>query len=120
MWKACCLPARTKLTLATLGREAFEDRRIRIPISDALRSDLHKLRKVAGPTGAPRFVAESDASGHADRTWALFLAIHAAAEPAAPVEFRTASDGSGGGSVSGGSLAGPDPFAGMRGEDIWQ
>lgn len=109
-----------KLTLATLGREAFEDRRIRIPISDALRSDLHKLRKVAGPTGAPRFVAESDASGHADRTWALFLAIHAAAEPAAPVEFRTASDGSGGGSVSGGSLAGPDPFAGMRGEDIWQ
>lgn len=120
VWKACCLPARTSSPWRRWAGKPLEDRRIRIPISDALRSDLHKLRKVAGPTGAPRFVAESDASGHADRTWALFLAIHAAAEPAAPVEFRTASDGSGGGSVSGGSLAGPDPFAGMRGEDIWQ
>ena len=70
-----------KLTLATLGKEAFEDRRIRIPISDALRSDLHKLQKVSGPTGAPRFVAESDNSGHADRTWALFLAVNAASSP---------------------------------------
>ena len=70
-----------KLTLATLGKEAFEDRKIRIPISDALRSDLHKLQKVSGPTGAPRFVAESDNSGHADRTWALFLAVNAASSP---------------------------------------
>ena len=70
-----------KLTLATLGKEAFEDRRIRIPISDALRSDLHKLQKVSGPTGAPRFVAESDNTGHADRTWALFLAVNAASSP---------------------------------------
>ena len=70
-----------KLTLATLGKEVFEDRRIRIPISDALRSNLHKLQKVSGPTGAPRFVAESDNSGHADRTWALFLAVNAASSP---------------------------------------
>lgn len=70
-----------KLTLATLGKEAFEDRRIRIPISDALRSDLHKLQKVSGPTGAPRFVAESDNTGHADRTWALFLTVNAASSP---------------------------------------
>jgi phage FluMu gp28-like protein len=68
-----------KLTLATKGKEAFEDRRLRIPMGDTvLRSDLHKLQKVTGPTGAPRFVAESDAAGHADRTWAGFLAINAA------------------------------------------
>ena len=30
------------------------------------------------PTGAPRFVAESDANGHADRTWGCFLALNAA------------------------------------------
>lgn len=71
-----------KQMLATLGKQAFEDRRVRIPLGDdSLRSDLHKLKKVAGPTGAPRFVADSDDSGHADRTWALFLAVSAAVSP---------------------------------------
>lgn len=70
----------SKLTLATIGKEAFEDKRIRIPQGDSeLREDLHKLKKVTGPTGQPRFVAESDSKGHADRTWACFLALNAAA-----------------------------------------
>lgn len=68
-----------KLTLATAGKECFEDKRLRIPEGNAeLRGDLHKLQKISSPTGAPRFVADSDAAGHADRTWACFLAIHAA------------------------------------------
>lgn len=68
-----------KLHLATVGKQAFEDRRLRTPLGNqALRTDLHKLQKVSSPTGAPRFVAESDASGHADRTWAGFLAVNAA------------------------------------------
>ncbi len=67
-----------KLVMATAGKERFEDRTIRIPEGDyALRADLHKLRKMAGPTGAPRFVAERD-DDHADRTWACFLAVNAA------------------------------------------
>lgn len=71
-----------KLTLATLGKEAFEDRKLRIPMGvQALRTDLHKLQKVSGPTGAPRFVAESDAGGHADRAWACFLGVSAASSP---------------------------------------
>lgn len=74
--------ASAKLGLATVGKQAFEDRRLRIPQGvQALRSDLHKLQKVSGPTGAPRFVAESDDAGHADRTWALFLALSAASSP---------------------------------------
>lgn len=74
--------AANKLALATVGKQAFEDRRLRIPMgNDALRADLHKLQKVAGPTGAPRFVADSDTAGHADRTWALFLAVSAAVSP---------------------------------------
>jgi len=73
------LTTSNKLTLATQGKAAFEDRKIRIPEGNqALRADLHKLKKVTSPTGAPRFVADSDASGHADRTWACFLAINAA------------------------------------------
>lgn len=71
-----------KLTMATTGKEAFEDKRIRIPLGDKeVRADLHKLQKVSGPTGVPRFVAESDADGHADRTWACFLAVNAASQP---------------------------------------
>lgn len=71
--------APNKITLATLGKEAFEDRKIRIPMGDvALRADLHKLQKITGPTGTPRFVAQSDGAGHADRTWACFLALSAA------------------------------------------
>ncbi|MBQ9406949.1 MAG: hypothetical protein IJU37_09495, partial [Desulfovibrio sp.] len=71
-----------KQTLATLGKQAFEDRRLRIPLGDErLRADLHKLKRVAGPTGAPRFVADSDDTGHADRAWACFLAVNAATSP---------------------------------------
>jgi phage FluMu gp28-like protein len=75
-----------KLTLATVGKQRFEDKGLRIPMGNqALRADLHKLQKVAGPTGAPRFVAESDAGGHADRAWACFLACNAA--ETGPVEY---------------------------------
>ncbi len=77
--------AASKLVMATAGKQRFEDRTLRIPAGQvAYRSDLHKLRKVAGPTGVPRFVAERD-EDHADRTWALFLAINAAASDAGPL-----------------------------------
>lgn len=67
-----------KLELATVGKEAFEGRRIRIPDAREVRADLHKLKKETTATGAPRFVAESDSAGHADRAWACFLALYAA------------------------------------------
>ncbi|MDR2092326.1 MAG: terminase family protein [Azoarcus sp.] len=77
-----------KLTLATQGKEAFEDRKIRIPEgNNELRADLHKLQRVASTTGAPRFLADSDSAGHADRTWACFLAIHAATTPPADYNY---------------------------------
>jgi phage FluMu gp28-like protein len=75
-----------KLTMATRGKEAFEDRTMRIPAGDnALRADLHKLKKEVGPTGTPRFVADSDSTGHADRTWSCFLALNASDGPSGPV-----------------------------------
>lgn len=82
--------APNKLTLATQGKEAFEDRRIRIPLGDRdLRADLHKLQKISGPTGTPRFVADSDSAGHADRAWAGFLALNAASGPGGPVQVAS-------------------------------
>jgi phage FluMu gp28-like protein len=79
-----------KLTLATIGKEAFEDRTLRLPLGDReLRADLHKLQKVQSPTGAPRFVAESDSTGHADRAWACFLALNAASNSKPPAAGAT-------------------------------
>jgi phage FluMu gp28-like protein len=80
-----------KLALATLGKQQFEDRKCRISMGDtALRADLHKLQKVTGPTGTPRFVADSDSAGHADRTWAKFLAANAAAGHGATIDWTEA------------------------------
>ncbi|WP_339863215.1 terminase large subunit domain-containing protein [Paremcibacter congregatus] len=68
--------AATKLNMAVASKKAFQDRKIRIPEGDsALRADLHKLKKETGPTGNPRLIADRDSTGHADRTWACFLAI---------------------------------------------
>ena len=86
--------AANKMTLATLGKEAFEDRKTRIPAGDsALRADLHKLKKVIGPTGTPRFLADSDSAGHADRTWAKFLAANAAHGGAETIAYRPVKPG---------------------------
>ncbi|WP_439547846.1 terminase large subunit domain-containing protein [Falsiroseomonas sp.] len=83
-----------QLRLATLAKEAFQDRRVRIPAGrPALRADLHKLKKEVGATGVPRFVAERDANGHADRAWACFLGLGAADTPPAPIEFQTVGQG---------------------------
>lgn len=82
-----------KLMLATEAKEAFEDRRIRIPASPQLRAELHKIKKTVGPTGMPRFVAESDSTGHADIAWALFLAIHAAGTPQGEIDFKSSGQG---------------------------
>lgn len=78
----------SKLVMANAGKQTFEDRRIRIPLGDdALRSDLHKLKKETSASGTPRFVADSDGAGHADRAWACFLAIHAAGQRMGPIDY---------------------------------
>ncbi len=80
----------TKLNMATLGKNAFEDKQIRIPQGDSdLRADLHKLKKITGSTGQPRFVAESDSAGHADRTWACFTLLAAKDAVLLPVKAHS-------------------------------
>ncbi len=80
--------ADAKQHLANLAKQAFEDRKVRIPLGDEeVRADLHSLRKVTTPAGNPRFDVEGG-DGHADRFWALALAIHAASTPSVPIEFQ--------------------------------
>jgi len=79
--------AQVKEALAYPVRGAMEDRKVRIPDDPKIRSDLRKVQKVVSAAGNIRFVAESTPDGHADRFWALGLALHAASGPSGPIEF---------------------------------
>ncbi len=70
-------PAR--LDMATTLKESMQDRKARIPAGDpVLRADLHSIKSQVGITGTRRLVADGDSDGHADRFWALALAVSAA------------------------------------------
>lgn len=69
----------TKLDMATVLKEAMQDRKARIPAGDVpLRADLHAIKKQVGVTGTPRLIADGDTDGHADRFWAFAMACSAA------------------------------------------
>ena len=67
-----------KEELAYPLRAAFEDKSVRIPKNDAIRADLRSIRKTTTAAGNIRFEADRGPGGHADRFWALALALHAA------------------------------------------
>lgn len=69
-----------KQDLATRTRCLFEDRRVRIPVDTKIREDLHSVKKTVTAAGNIRFDAERSKDGHADRFWALSLALMASAE----------------------------------------
>lgn len=67
-----------RLVLATHLKQGFEDGHIRLPHDPEIRTDLRAIKRVAGPTGAPRLVEDGDV--HPDRFWAAALAIGASAD----------------------------------------
>jgi phage FluMu gp28-like protein len=67
-----------KEDLAYTARAAFEKKTVRIPADKFIRADLRSMRKEATASGNIRFTGERTANGHADRFWALALALHAA------------------------------------------
>ncbi|GAB7082296.1 phage terminase large subunit family protein [Megalodesulfovibrio paquesii] len=80
-----------KEALAYPVRGAMEDRRLRLPHDPHIRADLRSVTKQTTAAGNIRFTAERTADGHADRFWALALALHAAGSRApAPLEFQSA------------------------------
>lgn len=78
-----------KEALAYPVRGKMEDHKIRIPYDRHIRADLRQVTKQVTAAGNIRFTAERTVDGHADRFWALALAIHAASSPAAPIEFQS-------------------------------
>ena len=71
-----------RLDIATALLECAQDTALRIPKDGDVRRDLHAVRAETGTTGGPRLIADRDTDGHADRFWALALAVAAAKEPA--------------------------------------
>jgi phage FluMu gp28-like protein len=71
-----------KEELAFPLKAAFEDKTIRVPNSNAIRSDLRAIKTDTTASGNIRFTADRGKNGHSDRFWALALALHAAKAPA--------------------------------------
>ena len=77
---------KVKEELAYTLRTNFEDKTVYIPSDMEIREDLHSVRKVMTSSGNIRFdVVATDARGHADRFWALALALHSAQTNAGPI-----------------------------------
>jgi phage FluMu gp28-like protein len=77
-----------KEDLAVTLRRRFEDRTLRIPPDRTIRADLHSVRKAVTSAGNIRFDAERTEDSHADRFWALALAVHAGSQATAPLLYE--------------------------------
>lgn len=73
--------AQVKERLAPMVKQAFEDRLVRIPDHREVRGDINAVKRFVTPAGNVRFDAEHTDQGHADRFWALALALDAASGP---------------------------------------
>jgi phage FluMu gp28-like protein len=74
-----------KERMATEVRIAFERHRISIPQDRELIQEIHSVKRETSPSGTVRFSVEKNDQHHADRFWALALAIiQAQAKHSAP------------------------------------
>lgn len=80
-----------KADLSVTFKRRLEDRLLRHPEHEAIRSDINKIKREVTAAGNVRFVGERDEAGHADRYWAAALAVHAAGGQSGPVEYRSVS-----------------------------
>ncbi len=70
--------ASRKLHLASKLKACFQNRNIRIPPCQKLRADLHAPQLSHSASGVARLEAGRSTNGHADRFWALAMAVEAA------------------------------------------
>jgi phage FluMu gp28-like protein len=57
---------------------AFESEAVSIPRTRDLTSQIHSIKKTPTEAGYARFDTEKNERHHADKFWALALAVHAA------------------------------------------
>ncbi|HWM26592.1 MAG TPA: hypothetical protein VNP98_17375 [Chthoniobacterales bacterium] len=86
--EAVTFTPRVKEELAYPMKIAFEEMRVRIPDDKFITADLRAVKKETTLAGNVRFAADRGTNGHADRFWALALALHAGATPSLPGTFK--------------------------------
>jgi phage FluMu gp28-like protein len=86
--EAVTFTAPVKEDLAYGLREVFERRALRIPSEKNIRADLRAIKKTATSAGNIRFAADRGPGGHADRFWALALAVHGARMPSGETRYE--------------------------------
>lgn len=79
----------TKQDMATVLKRGYEDRQVTVPQHRDVRDSLHAVKRLTTSAGNIRFDAERTDAGHADYFWAQALAVHAATNPAAPIEYAS-------------------------------
>ena len=80
---------RIKEELAYTVRTNFENRTVFIPKEHNIREDLHSIRRITTTANNIRFDADHSENGHADRFWALSLALHAAGSGSGQINIST-------------------------------
>lgn len=88
--EAVTFTAAVKEALAYPVRSKMEERRLRIPFDKHTRADLRSVTKQVSAAGNIRFTAERTVDGHADRFWAIALAIEAAGGPQMQYGYKAA------------------------------
>ena len=86
--------AASKLEMATVYRERFEDQSIQIAEDGLLRSDILAIKKSGGSSGVPVFANDNGTDGHGDRFWSGALAATGAAVGYMPYAYHSAGRGS--------------------------
>ena len=80
---------KVKEDLAYRLRTEFENMTVFIPSRHEIREDLHSVRKITTASNNIRFDADRSDNGHADRFWALALALHAADNGSGDIHIST-------------------------------
>jgi phage FluMu gp28-like protein len=72
----------SKEDMATTLYQRFADKKLRLPSSNReLRDDIASLKRIITSAGNVRYDAPATERGHADRAWALALALHGCSKP---------------------------------------
>lgn len=80
----CTFSNAFKVEIFSKLRMAYERRLPRIPVSRAIREDLHSMHRVVTPSGGVTYKAPLTEDSHADRCTAQALAIRAGDNPGSP------------------------------------
>jgi phage FluMu gp28-like protein len=80
----CAMQSEDKERMAVSVKRRLEGKSLQLPDDRDLISDIHSIRRIVTQGNKVRFEAPRTSKGHADRFWALALAVDSATTEVAP------------------------------------